>query len=178
MLTSVTDHYATFGTKVIPASAREGLFALDEIFALRDRDSELAISGHTTDTAGFTDLLFGVYDVVGLGFSPRIGDLADQRLWRLDDTALPDLVEPLMVYRVNVELIAAHWDDLLRLGASIHEGAVLPSLLLTKLRAFPRQNALARALQEHGRLVKTLFILRYLQRPEMREARRRPAEQG
>ncbi|MGH3237197.1 MAG: Tn3 family transposase, partial [Streptosporangiaceae bacterium] len=43
-----------------------------------------------------------------------------------------------------------HWDDLLRLEASIHEGAVLPSLLLTKLQAFPRQNALARALQEHG----------------------------
>ncbi len=80
VLTSVTDHYATFGTKVIPANAREGLFALDEIFALRDRDSELAIAGHTTDTAGFTDLLFGVYDVVGLGFSPRIRDLADQRL--------------------------------------------------------------------------------------------------
>ena len=68
MLTSVTNHYATFGTKVIPANAREGLFALDEIFALRDRDSELAIAGHTTDTAGFTDLLFGVYNVVGLGF--------------------------------------------------------------------------------------------------------------
>ena len=126
-LTSVTNHYATFGTKVIPANAREGLFALDEIFALRDRDSELAIAGHTTDTAGFTDLLFGVYDVVGLGFSPRIRDLADQRLWCLDDTALPDLVEPLMVNWVNVELIAPHWDDLLRLGASIHEGAVLPS---------------------------------------------------
>jgi TnpA family transposase len=40
-------------------------------------------------------LLFGVYDVVGLGFWPRIRDLADQRLWRLDDTALPDLVAPL-----------------------------------------------------------------------------------
>src|SRR5712692_3815868 len=106
---------------------RPACASVDEIFALRDRDGELAIAGHTTDTAGFTDLLFGVYDVVGLGFSPRIRDLADQRLWRLDDTALPDLVEPLMVNRVNAELIAAHcWDDLLRLGASIHEGAVLP----------------------------------------------------
>ena len=65
--------------------------------------------------------------------------------------------------------IAAHWDDLLRLGATIHEGAVLPSLLLTKLQAFPRQNALAGALQEYGRLDKTLFILRYLQRPEVRK---------
>lgn len=163
---------------MIPANAWEGLFALDEIFALRDRDSELAIAGHATDTAGFTDLLFGVYDVVGLGFSPRIRDLADQRLWRLDDTALPDLVAPLMVNRVNVELIAAHWDDLLRLGASIHEGAVLPSLLLAKLQAFPRQNALARALQEQGRPGQDLVHPPLPPAPGDAEARREPAEQG
>jgi TnpA family transposase len=33
---------------------------------------------------------------------------------------------------------------------------------LTKPQAFPRQNALARGFQDYGRLVKTLFILRYL----------------
>ena len=80
--------------------------------------------------------------------------------------------------RVNVQLIVAHWDDLLRLGASIHEGAVLPSLVLTKLQAFPRQNALARALQEYGRLVKTLFILRYLQQPELRKRVGRQLNKG
>lgn len=83
-----------------------------------------------------------------------------------------------MPNRVNVELIVAHWDDLLRLGASIHEGAVLPSLVLTKLQAFPRQNALARALQEYGRLVKTLFILRYLQQPELRKRVGRQLNKG
>jgi TnpA family transposase len=178
VLTSVTDHYATFGTKVIPAGVREGLFALDEIFALRERDSDLAIAEHTTDTAGFTDLLFGAYDLVGLGFSPRIRNLADQRLWHLDDTALPTLAEPLVANRINTGRIVAHWDDLLRLGASIHEGAVLPSLLLTKLQAFPRQNAVARALQEYGRLIKTLFILRYLQQPQLRKRVGRQLNKG
>jgi TnpA family transposase len=178
VLTWVTDHYATFGTKVIPTRMREGLFALDEIFALRDRDSELRIAEHATDTSGFTDLLFGAYDVVGLAFSPRIRDLADQRLWRLDDTRLPPLVGPLVANRVNGERIAGHWGDLLRLGASIHEATVLPSLLLTKLQAFPRQNALAGALQEYGRLVKTLFILRYLQRPELRRRVGRQLNKG
>lgn len=52
MLTWVTDHYATFGTKVIPTRMREGLFVLDEIFALRDRDTELHIAEHATDTSG------------------------------------------------------------------------------------------------------------------------------
>jgi len=169
VLTSVTDHYATYGTRVIATKAREGLFALDEIFALRDRDSELAIAEHTTDTAGFTDLLFGAYDLVGLAFSPRIRDLADQRLWCLDGTDMPALVRPLVANRANTERVVAHWDELLRLGASVHEGIVPPSLILTKLQAYPRQNALAAALQEYGRLVKTLFVLRYLQRPELRK---------
>ncbi len=168
VLTWVTDHYATFGTKVIPTRVREGLFALDEIFALRDRDSELSITEHTTDTAGFTDLLFGAYDLVGLAFSPRIRDLADQRLWHLDDTIVPADVRGLIRNKIDSGRIAEHWDDLLRLGASIHEGTVLPSLVLTKLQAYPRRNALARALQEYGRLVKTLFILRYLQQPDFR----------
>jgi len=88
VLTWVSDHYATFGTKVIRAGAREGPFALDEIFELRGRDSDLAIAEHTIDNAGFTDLLFGAYDLVGLVFSPRIRNLADQRLWHRDDTAL------------------------------------------------------------------------------------------
>ena len=176
VLTSVSDHYATFGTKVIPAGAREGIYALDEIFALRDRDTSLEIDEHTTDTAGFTDLLFGVYDLVGLKFSPRIRNVADQRLWHLNPTAFADT--PLSGHRANQTLIEEHWDDLLRVGASIHSGTVLPSLLLSKLQSFPRQNALARALQEYGRLVKTLFILKYLQQPEQRKRSGRQLNKG
>ncbi len=33
--------------------------------------------------------------------SPRIRNLADQRLWHLDDTALPALVEPLVANRIT-----------------------------------------------------------------------------
>jgi TnpA family transposase len=107
--------------------------------------------------------LFGAYDLVGLVFSPRIRNLA---------------VEPLVANRINAERVVAPWDDLLRVGASIHEEAVLPSLLLTKLQAFPRQNALARALQDYGRLVKTLFILRYPAAARAAQAGRAPAQQG
>ena len=46
------------------------------------------------------------------------------------------------------------------------------------MQAFPRQNALARALQEYGRLVKTLFILRYLQQPELRKRVGRQLNKG
>src|SRR5207302_826887 len=47
-------------------------------------------------------------------------------------------------------------------------GWVTASLLAGKLQASRRQNALTRALQEYGRLVKTIFILRYLESEEYR----------
>ena len=43
------------------------------------------------------------------------------------------------------------------------------SLILRKLGAYPRQNSLALALREPGRLERTLFTLQWLQSPELRQ---------
>ena len=53
-------------------------------------------------------------------------------------------------------------DDLLRVAGSLKLGRVTASLFIAKLQSFRRQNVLTRALQEYGRLNKTIFILRYL----------------
>jgi len=41
-------------------------------------------------------------------------------------------------------------------------GWVKASTLISKLQAFPRQHKLTQVLQEYGRLVKTIFILHYI----------------
>ena len=64
-------------------------------------------------------------------------------------------------------LIAAHWDDLLRLAASVRTGAVSASLMLKRLGAYPRQNGLALALREVGRIARTLHTLDWLQMPAL-----------
>jgi TnpA family transposase len=53
-------------------------------------------------------------------------------------------------------------------AGSLKLGWVTASLFISKLLSFPRQNALAQALQEYGRLIKTLFILHYLESEEYR----------
>ena len=57
---------------------------------------------------------------------------------------------------------------ILRLAASIKTGAVTASLILKKLAAYSRQNGLALALRELGRLERTLFTLRWLEDPGLR----------
>lgn len=107
----------------------------------------MTIAEHTTDTAGFTDLLFGAYDVVGLLFCPRIRDLADQRLWLPYDSIPPKLVAPLVANRVTVEPILACWDDLFASAPRSTRVRCCPRCCSPSCRPSPGQNALARALQ-------------------------------
>ena len=69
---------------------------------------------------------------------------------------------------INLCNIEENWDETLRMTASIRAGTVAPSALLHRLAAYPRQNALARALREIGCLERTLFILDWISDPALR----------
>jgi len=83
----------------------------------------------------------------------------------LDD--LRRLVQKLTKRGVRIEFVT-HWDEILRLATSIKQGTVTASLMLRKLGSYPRQNGLAVALRELGRIERTLFILDWLQGVELR----------
>jgi TnpA family transposase len=55
-----------------------------------------------------------------------------------------------------------------RLATSIKQGTATASLLVKKLSSYPRQNGLAKALAELGKIERTLFILDWLQNVDLR----------
>src|SRR5262249_40912596 len=79
---------------------------------------------------------------------------------------------------IDQALILERWDDLLRVAASLKLGFVTASLLISRLQASPRQNALTCALKEYGRIQKTLFVLRYLVSEEYRRRIHRQLNKG
>ncbi len=159
--TWTSDQHAQYGTRVIPTTEREATYVLDAIF---DNETELdiTIEEHTTDTAGYTDLVFGLFDLCGLKFSPRIRDIADQRLWRLPTTPTGTPAAGLLRHGIRPERFLDRWDDLLRVSATIRHGHNPASLLVARLQASARQNDLTKAIQEYGRVVKTISLVRYL----------------
>ncbi|MBD9512002.1 Tn3 family transposase [Ensifer sp. ENS10] len=57
-------------------------------------------------------------------------------------------------------------DAILRLVTTIRSGQVRPSTLLAKLSVFPRQNGLALALRDIGRINRSIFLPQWPDRPE------------
>ena len=163
--THISDQYAPFHIKVINATVRDATHVLD---GLLYHESDLRIEEHYTDTAGFTDHVFALMHLLGFRFAPRIRDLGDTKLYIPKSDAAYDALKPMIGGTLNIKHVRAHWDEILRLATSIKQGTVTASLMLRKLGSYPRQNGLAVALRELGRIERTLFILDWLQSVELR----------
>ncbi|RAX48213.1 Tn3 family transposase [Arthrobacter sp. AQ5-05] len=163
--THVSDKYSPFHSKLINVGERDATYVLD---GLLYHESDLAIQEHYTDTAGFTDHLFALMHLLGYRFAPRIRNIGDTRLYTPTNDAKLSTLAPLIGGTINTKTITAHWDEILRLATSIKTGTVTASLMMRKLGAYPRQNGLATALRELGKLERTLFLLDWLQDPDLR----------
>lgn len=163
--THVSDQYSPFSAKVVNVGVRDSTYVLD---GLLYHESDLRIEEHYTDTNGFTDHVFGLTHLLGFRFAPRIRDLGETKLYIPKGDAAYEALRPVIGGPLNTKAIRTHWDDILRLSTSIKQGTVTASLMLRKLGSYPRQNGLAVALRELGRIERTLFILDWLQSVELR----------
>ena len=165
LYTHISDQYGPFHTKVIAASASEAPHVLD---GLLYHQTGLAIEEHYTDTGGVTDHVFGLFHLLGFRFAPRIRDLKDRRLYLFPGDTPPANLKPLIGGEIDLEHLAVHWQELLRMAASIRSGTITASAMLRRLAAYPRQNGLALALRELGRIERTSFTLDWLRDPALR----------
>ncbi|HEY5844512.1 MAG TPA: Tn3 family transposase [Mycobacterium sp.] len=161
----MADTYTVFAQKLIPGTQRDSLHALDGLLANPTGIQPEMVS---TDTAGASEIVFALAWALGYRWAPRLADLPDQRLWRLDTRAHYGALDGLARHRINARLITENWDEICRLAASLRAGTVIPSAILRTLQRGPNPSSLARALAELGRVIKTLHVLEYAHDPAYR----------
>ena len=154
-----SDQYTGLGAITVPGTLRDSLNLLALVL---EQETDFSPVEIMSDTAGYTDAIFGVFHLLGYQFSPRIADVGGARFWRVDSKANYGALDGLAANRINLRLVAEQWDDLLRLAGSLKLGVVRAAGLTRTLQTNDRPTRLARALQELGRLVKTLYLLRYV----------------
>ena len=143
-----SDQFSSYYTKIIHTNSRDATHVLD---GLMNHETDLNIQEHYTDTAGYTDQVFGLTQILGFRFAPRIRDLAEVKLFSLNGAYSHKGLNSLLRGKINENIIRDNYDDVLRLAASIREGTVPASLILSKIGSYSRQNGLSNALREMGK---------------------------
>ncbi len=174
--TWTSDQYSQYGTKVVSSTMRDATYVLDEIL---DNETELAILEHTTDTDGYTEMVFALFDLLGIQFAPRIRDIGGQRIYvPTKEFELPEVLTPLFSGSINQKMVTDYWGEIARIAGSLKSGWATASLLISKLRSYPQKSRLCRALEEYGRYCKTLFVLRYIESEAYRRKINRQLNKG
>ena len=86
-----------------------------------------------TDTGAYSDVVFGLFRLLGYRFSPRLADIGGARLWRIDPNADYGPFNDLSRHRVNLARTTQNWDDCLRLVGSFKFGRVRGPLVFSAI---------------------------------------------
>ncbi|HNB20070.1 MAG TPA: Tn3 family transposase [Agitococcus sp.] len=161
---------------VISSSEREAAYVIDGLMHNDVIQSDI----HSTDTHGYSEVIFAATHLLHVGFAPRIKNLGHQHLYAfkkrqhyqdLNYTLLPDKT-------IREDLIVQQWDEILRFVATIRLKMTTASQLFKRLNSYSRQHPLYSALKEFGKIPKTLFILQYCDDLPLRQAIEKQLNKG
>ncbi len=160
-LNAVNDQVAGIGQMVVPGTPRDSLHILD---ALLNLDGGVKPEMVATDNASYSDMVFGLFKILGYDFSPRFRDLDEQRFWRATmpgvETGMYGVLEDLARNRVNLNKVITHWPDMLKVAGSLVTNQVRAYDLLRMFGREGRPTPLGKAFAEYGRIAKTEHLLR------------------
>lgn len=171
----ISDQFSGLNAIAVPGTLRDSMVLLA---VLLEQQTELQPTQIMTDTGAYSDIVFALFRLLGFRFCPRLADIGGTRLWRIDPNADYGDINDMSRNKVNLKLIASHWDDFLRLAGSLKLGRVPAMGIMRMLQIGDRPTRLAQALAEFGRIEKTLHILRYIDDESFRRAILRQLNRG
>ncbi len=144
---------------VVPGTLKDSLSLLAVVL---ERQTEMQATEIMTDTGAYTDVVFGLFWLLGYRFCPRIADIGGARYWRIDPSADYGILSGIARHKINGKLVEENWDDALRLAGSLKLGVVQATAVMRTLQIGDRPTKLAQAVAELGRIDKTIHALIYI----------------
>ena len=163
----IDERQILFYSTVISASEREAAYVIDGLL----HNDVIKSDMHSTDMHGFTEIIFAVTHFISTLYAPRLKNIFKQKLYgfigrktykRMNYKILPSR-------GIHRKLLEENWEDILRFMATIKLRYTPASQLLKRLSSYAKEHPLYKALKEFGHIIKSLFILMYLDDVELRQ---------
>jgi TnpA family transposase len=161
----IADSYIALFSRFSTCGAWEGHYILDFI---QDNASDVQPDTLHADTQGQSTAIFGLAHLLGIQLMPRIRNWKDLHFFRPSPESRYQHIDSLFTANVDWDLIETMLPDMLRVALSIKAGRITPSAILRRLATYSRKNKLYFAFRELGRVVRTIFLLRFLSDIDLR----------
>src|SRR6202023_3407888 len=90
--------------------------------------------GLVTDTGSYSDLIFGIANLLGIDYRPTLADLPDQKGWRAANGADYGSLNTFARGKLDIGKVRRHWNEILRLIATIYTSKVSASDVVRALQ--------------------------------------------
>jgi TnpA family transposase len=165
--TFIDESHKLFYSTVINVNERESGYVIDGLM----HNDVVKSTIHSTDTHGFSEVIFGLTHLLGFSFAPRIKNFKDQQLYGIHSPKYYQQKGYQLTpkRKINFEIIQENWDDILRFILTIKSRRTTASQLLKRLTSYSKHHKLYTAIKEFGKIIKTDFLLTYIDDVELRQ---------
>ena len=125
---------------------------------------------HSTDQHGISFINSALCYLMKIEFQPRFKQIHKVKLYGMDAMPITQQIDYQINAgnNVNIKIIEEQWDNILRLITTLKLKHITPSVLLKRLTSYSNKHPLNIALQELGKLVQTIFVLKYMHLEDLR----------
>ncbi|MDY7540655.1 Tn3 family transposase [Undibacterium sp. 5I1] len=169
VISFIDTRHLLWHSTVITSAEREAAYVIDGLM----HNDVIRSDIHSTDTHGYSEVIFASMYLLNFVFAPRIKGIGRQQLYAFKNRKFYEEQgqAALLPHRaIRDELIEPQWDEVLRFIATIRLKVATASQLFKRLNSYSKQHPLYRALKEFGKLPKSHFILKYVDDPVLRQS--------
>jgi TnpA family transposase len=175
--TLVANHIPV-NAQIIGANEHESHYVFDILF---NNTTDIQPEVHSTDTHGTNQVNFAILHLFGYQFAPRYQDIYGKVSKSLYGFKHPSqypegLIKP--IRKIGTDLIVDEWPNIQRIIVSLAQKTTSQSIIVGKLSAYARKNNTKRALWEYDNIIKSLYLLDYIDSPPLRRNVQRALNRG
>ena len=172
-------NHVPLNAEVIGANDHESHYVFDLLY---NNTTDIQPEVHSTDTHGTNEVNFAILHLFGYQFAPRYKDIHDKVSTSLYGFKHPSqygdlLIKPIRkisdnliisMNEVNRRSGSSEWENIQRIMVSLALKTTTQSIIVGKLSNHARKNKTRRALWEYDNIIKSLYLLDYVDSPPLR----------
>ncbi len=133
-------------------------------------DTQMTVRRNYVDTHGQSEVGFAFTHLLGFELMPRLKGISKQKLYRPlsgQPDAYPNLLE-ILTRPINWPLIRQQYDQMVKYATALRIGTAEPEAILSRFTRANLKHPTYQALGELGKVLKTIFLCRYLHSEDLR----------